>query len=316
MGTKRNLGIDDGAGWSRRRVLKAGLGAGAALAAPMPAYALGVFDLGTTQLMSVSDGGLVLPISFVLPDVPQEELQALLISNGLPTDEVRPDCNVSVMRHGSGVVVFDAGSGSNFMPTAGKLIENLAEAGVAPEEVTDVIFTHAHPDHIWGVTDDFDDLVFPNATYHMSEAEFAFWSSDDAYAAVPESRQSFVAGAQARLEAIGDRLTMIKSGAEVVPGVEVVETHGHTPGHLSFIVHGGGEQVMIIGDAISHYLVSFMHPEWPYGADQDVEMGIKTRSALLDRLAGDKVHLIGYHLPHPGEGRVERAESGFRFAVS
>ncbi len=299
----------------RRGVLAVGLGALASVGWTGKSFALGTFEMGDNTLFSVSDGGFSLPMVTAMPEAPQDELTALLAANGLPTDRLTPDCNVTILRRPDGVTVFDTGAGPNFMPTTGKLMENLAEAGVEPEEVTDVVFTHAHPDHLWGVLDDFDEIVFPNAAFHMGEKEMAFWASEDAYAAVPEDRQSFVAGAQTRFEALGERLQPISSGTKEIAGAEIVETFGHTPGHLSFIIHGGSDPYMIGGDAIMHAVISFEHPEWKNGSDQDPDMGAETRTALLDRLAADRVRLIGYHLPHPGQGRVERKDGGYRFVA-
>lgn len=303
-------------GLNRRTVLKAGAGSLAALAFPalsVPARALGRLPLGDAELVTVSDGKLRLPIGFAFPDAPKEALEELLLEHGMATDALTPDCNVSFLRRGESLAVFDAGSGPNFMPTAGKLLDNLAEADIDPAEVTDVVFTHAHPDHIWGVTDDFDDLAFPNARYLISRAEWDFWSSPDSLSQVPEDRQSFAVGAQNRFAAIEDRVDFIKPGDEVLAGVEAVDTAGHTPGHLSFLVHGGSESVLVAGDALTNVVISFTHPEWPAGTDQDGDLAIKTRLRLLDRLASEKARFVGYHLPHPGFGTAERKGSAYRF---
>lgn len=304
-------------GLDRRAALKAGAGALAALAlSPLfaPARAIGRMPLGDAELTVVSDGTLTLAMDFVFPDAPKEALERLLLAHHMASAVLTPDCNVSLLRSGKHLVVFDAGAGANFMPTAGRLLDNLAAADIDPEAVTEVVFTHAHPDHIWGVIDDFDELVFPNARYLIGAAEWDFWSSPEALSQVPEDRQSFVVGAQNRFAAIKDRVGFIKPGEEVLPGVEAVDTAGHTPGHLSFLVHGNGESVLVAGDALTNAVVSFVHPEWPMGTDQDPERAIKRRLALLDRLASDKTRLIGFHLPHPGFGTVERREAAYRFA--
>jgi glyoxylase-like metal-dependent hydrolase (beta-lactamase superfamily II) len=303
---------------SRRGVLKlgaAGLASVASVGAALPARAIGKLAAGDGELVTVSDGHLQLPIGYAFPDVPQDELSQLLSVNDLPLDMVRSDCNVTILKRGDRVLIFDVGSGPNFMPTAGMLLDNLAEAGVDPGDVTDVIFTHAHPDHLWGVTDDFDELVFPNADYRMSQAEWDFWSSPDTLAAMPEDRKSFVVGAQNRFAAIEERVAFFKPGDEVAAGVEAVDTPGHTPGHVSFMVHGGGEPVLIAGDAITNSVVSFAKPDWPTGSDQDPALGAKTRAALLDRMATDRARIIGYHFPHPGAGTVERKDGAYRFVA-
>ena len=306
------------AGATRVRMLNRRSLVGGALAAaaflPRMAWSQS-FTSGDFEITVLSDGNLNLPLSFLFPDVPREELEQLLSENGLPTDALQPDCNVTLVRSAERLAIFDVGSGSNFMPTAGKLSASLAAAGVDPLDVTDVIFTHAHPDHLWGLTDDFDELVFPNAAYHMGEAEWAFWSSPDAISQVPEERQTFVVGAQNRFAVLDGMMNFLKGGDEVLPGIEVVSTPGHTPGHLSYMVHGA-EPVLIVGDAITNSVISFAHPEWPTGSDQDPAMGAGTRASLLDRLASDRARAIGYHFPHPGAGFVERAGNSFVFSAA
>jgi glyoxylase-like metal-dependent hydrolase (beta-lactamase superfamily II) len=300
---------------TRRTFLNTGIAAAATLALPAWLKGANAFEIGDAVLTSVSDGNLVLPLSFSYPDAPQDELVALLEKNGQPTDSLTPDCNVPILKTADRLIMFDVGSGSNFMPSAGKLLDNMAEAGFDPADVTDVIFTHGHPDHLWGLIDDFDEIVYPNASFHMGRAEWDFWSDPGTVDAMPEERKTFAVGAQNRLAVLADMINLFEPGAEVVPGVEAVDTSGHTPGHMSYMVHGGSDPVLIAGDAITHFAVSFAHPRWPSGSDQDAEKGVETRLRLLDRLAADKAMLTAYHLPTPGEGRVERDGSAYRFVA-
>ena len=301
---------------SRRKMLLL-MGSGAATMAvsglPSPAGAIGRLASGDAEITVVSDGNLVLPASFIFPDTPETERTAVLSANGQPTDTLSPDCNVSFVRSGDRLAVFDVGSGPHFMPTAGKLIENLSETGIDPADVTDVIFTHAHPDHLWGLTDELDELIFPNAVYRMAQVEWNFWRAADTLVKMPEDRKSFVVGAQSRMPLIEDKIELFSPGAEIFPGVEVVGTPGHTPGHVSFMVHGGSEPVLILGDVLSN-AVSFAKPDWHWGTDQDPAIGAATRKRLLDRIAAEKVRLIGFHLPHPGSGIAEAKGGAYRFA--
>ncbi len=301
---------------SRRRFLQgsAALAACAMVGAP-PAFAIGRRPVGEGELLMLSDGHLTLPLSFILPGRPKGEIAEALMLKAAP-EALLPDCNVTLLRRGDRLVLFDVGSGSNFMPTAGELPSALDEAGIDPSEVTDVVFTHAHPDHFWGLTDDFGDLIFADATYHMSEAEWDYWSADDTLEKTPEARKTFVVGAQNRMPLIADRTSFFKPGAEIVGGVEAMDTSGHTPGHISFLVHGGDKPVLIGGDALTHPILSFAHPDWEYGTDTEPQKAIATRQRLLDRLVADDVSLIGFHLPHPGLGRVERSGEGtYRFVA-
>jgi glyoxylase-like metal-dependent hydrolase (beta-lactamase superfamily II) len=320
---QKNIYVEDAMSvndlWSRRDILKSSIalaGVGAVGLFARPASALGSLKLGASDVTVISDGNLMLPLSFAFPDVSQDELIAFLSQQGQPTDALLPDCNITVFRHGDRVVMFDVGSGPNFMPSAGKLMDNLEEAGVSPDEVTDIVFTHAHPDHLWGLIDDFDELIFADARYHMNRVEWDYWRADDTLEKTPEARKSFVVGAQNRMAFLEDRIELFEYGAEVVPGVEAVDTSGHTPGHTSFMIHDGSNSALVVGDAITNVAVSLAHPEWPSGSDQDAEKGIATRKMLLDRLATDGSRIIGFHMPHPGLGTVERAGTAYRFVVA
>jgi glyoxylase-like metal-dependent hydrolase (beta-lactamase superfamily II) len=231
----------------------------------------------------------------------------------MPADGYTPDCNVTFLRTGDRLAVFDVGAGANFLPTTGELLMNLEEAGIDPAEVTDVVFTHAHPDHLWGLIDDFDELAFPNAAYAISQTEWDFWRAGDTLARMPEERKSFAVGAQSRLARIEDQVSLFKPGAEVLPGVEAVDTAGHTPGHVCFMVHGR-DPVLIVGDALTNP-ISFARPDIHSGSDQDPELAAAARAKLLDRLVGDRAQLIGFHLAHPGIGAVERKDGGYRFVA-
>lgn len=301
---------------TRRAALQSGAAAAIAVLLPVAARPARAFQIGEAVLTTVSDGNLLLPLSFSYPDAPQDELIALLEANGLPTDSLVPDCNIPILRSGDRVIMFDVGSGPNFMPSAGKILDNLGDAGFDPEEITDVVFTHAHPDHLWGLVDDFDEMVFANARYHMGRAEWEYWSDPGTVDATPEERKTFAVGAQNRLALLEDSIILFEPGAEVLPGVEAVDTSGHTPGHMSYMLHGGAEPVFIAGDALLHSIVSFQHPQWPSGSDQDPAKGVATRLQLLDRLTADKAAVAAYHFPEPGKGRVERDGAVYRFVAS
>jgi glyoxylase-like metal-dependent hydrolase (beta-lactamase superfamily II) len=81
------------------------------------------------------------------------------------------------------------------------------------------------------------------------------------------------------------------------------------------VIYQGSDSLMVVGDVLTNAEYSFSHPEWEMGTDSDAAQGVAARKALLDRLATDKTHLVGYHLPHPGTGRVEKKDTGFVFVA-
>lgn len=268
---------------------------------------------GTGTLYFLSDGHLALPVGMPEDAQVAAEMKSLLESAGMLTERYEPPCNVTLWQTEDRLVLFDIGAGTQFMDTVGQLPLQLETLGIDPADITDVVFTHAHPDHCWGLVDDFDELFCPNANYHINQVEYDYWMSEKTLNETPEARLGMVAGARNRLPLIESQLTFFKWGDEVLPGIEAVDTHGHTPGHTAFAVHQGSESVMVIGDALSHPVFSFQRPEWHRPNDIDPVVAAQTRASLLDRLTADKTSIVAFHMPDSGFGRVERSDSRFRF---
>ncbi|MDK3017220.1 MBL fold metallo-hydrolase [Pseudodonghicola flavimaris] len=300
---------------TRRRLLQTG-GAGLALAGTGAGrlWAATELSFGGVTVQTLSDGHLVLPADFIFGPMPEAELAPLLSDFGLSADApLNAPCNVTLLRDGDRVVLFDAGAGNAFQPSAGELLGALDAAGLAPEDITHVVFTHGHPDHLWGVLDDFDDPLFANATHLMGRAEWAYWYDPATVDSIGSARTSFAVGARRRLEVLEDAITFFDDGAEILPGVAARASFGHTPGHMSFEIRRGTEAVMVVGDAIGNGHLAFARPGWPSGSDQDQTLAAATRLALLDQLAYEQMRLIGFHLPAGGLGRAEKTSDGYRF---
>lgn len=299
-----------------RRTLLAGTAAAAAWRA-LPALAATPhrFKHGDFEVTVVSDGHLVLPTGFLAPDAKADERTALLAAAGQTGESYNSPTNVTLLRQGNDLILVDMGSGDRFMPTAGKLWENLKAAGIDKAKITKVIFTHGHPDHLWGAVDEFDEPMLPNASFHVGAAEWDFWHGDNATRGLPAERAGFVTGARRNYAAIKDRVVMMKDGDEIVPGLQIVSTPGHTQGHVSIALKGS-EDLIVTGDAVAHPTISFAHPEWRTTADHIPDLGAATRAKLLDRIATDKAKLIGFHLPYPGTGRVEKKDNAYRFVAT
>lgn len=281
----------------------------------LPAFAAPAsFRHGAFDITVVSDGHLVLPVSFLAPDAPPAERTELLKAAGQTGEQYNSPTNVTLIRSGDDLILVDMGSGDRFMPSAGKLWDNLKAAGIDKGKITKVIFTHGHPDHLWGAVDDLDELVTPDASFHVAAAEWDFWTGENATRGLPAERAGFVTGARRNYAAIKQRVTMVKPGDDIVTGLRVIATPGHTQGHVSLEL-AGGDGLIVGGDAI-YTLLSFQHPEWRPASDHVPEEAAVTRRKLLDRLATDKTKLIGFHLPYPGVGVVEKKDSAWRFVAA
>jgi glyoxylase-like metal-dependent hydrolase (beta-lactamase superfamily II) len=298
----------------RRRDLLQSIGAtGLAFAAPSLSWAQSTVTANGTTLDTLSDGNLTLPRSFTIGDLPVEPANAILNRNGITGDTITPDCNVTLLRDGDRTILFDVGAGLDFMPNTGQLSDALDTLGVDPFDVTDVVFTHAHPDHLWGLLDDFGDLWFPEASYHIGQTEWDYWTDPNTVSTIDSGRQAFAVGAASRLAEIADRIAFFNDGADVLPGVAARATPGHTPGHMAFEVNVGGEPIMIVGDSIGNHHIGFERPDWHANSDQDPTTGATTRTMLLDQLAHEKMRFVGFHLPGGGLGRAEKKDDGYVF---
>lgn len=282
-------------------------------AAAMPRLTSAEIALGSASLTTVSDGHLVLPGSFLFSPMPKAELSAILTEFDLSDQQLTPDCNLALYRDGTHTVLFDVGAGPDFMPSAGSVLASLKAIGLAPDDITHVLFTHAHPDHIWGLLDDFDEPVFTEARFMMGRTEWDYWWNPETLDTIGEDRLAFAVGAKRRMQAIEGLVEFFDDGHEVLPGIAAVSSPGHTPGHMSFELRNGSTSAMVVGDAIGNHHVAFRKPDWPSGSDQDMALAAATRKTLLDRLVHEKMQLVGFHLPGAGIGRAEATPDGYRF---
>lgn len=300
----------------RRAVLK-GMVAALATAATAPRASAASAPLrrtlGSSEIAIVSDGTLNSPVSFALPETPLEEAIALMKAQGASAEGV-VQTNVTLVRTGDQLVLIDAGSGPKFQQTAGKLSENLEVAGINPEKITKIVFTHGHADHLWGAVDDFDDGErFPNASYVISADEWDFWTHPDTPSSVPDWLKGMALGSARILKLIEKKVERRRDGDTIAPGLTYVATPGHTPGHMAVMVESGSERILVGGDLFNNNAVSFAKPEWRVGSDFDRDQGVRTRKRMLDRLAAERIPLIGFHLAWPGQGMIERSGNAYRF---
>ena len=218
------------------------------------------FRHGAFDITVLSDGFITIPQDVLLTNGAPYEQAALLSRLDTVGDAVRPKANIPALRTGADLILIDIGSGNKYQPTDGRLADDLAAAAIDPGAVTKVVFSHAHPDHIWATLDESGRLRFPNATYYVGAAEWDFWTDPNFLTTMPSALHEFARGAQRDLGAVRERAVMLQAGDEVVTGLQALATPGHTPGHLSFEV-AGGDGLQITVDAANNEVVSFEHPD-------------------------------------------------------
>jgi glyoxylase-like metal-dependent hydrolase (beta-lactamase superfamily II) len=296
----------------RRKFLGIASGLIAAGILPKNVFALAgpyTFKQGAYDVTVVSDGTLMLPMNLIDSGGKPEEVKKLLgaMVNG---DNIQFEASPLLLKSGSDVILIDTGSGQGFQPSAGKIADSLKAAGTDPATITKVIFTHAHPDHLWGTTGADGKTPYTNATFHISQAEWDFWSAPDLAGKMPKEMQGMVTGTQGQLAAIKEKINMFKPGSEVLPGIAAIDTSGHTPGHISFEL-AGGDGMIVMGDVFPNPNVYFAHPDWKFAFDADHDKAIAARKKMLDMASAGKKKLLGYHWPYPGIGMAEKKDGAY-----
>lgn len=279
------------------------------------------FRIGEIECVSLLDGSFNYPLESLFANVPAETLDEALRRTGLPTDHVTTPYTCLYAFTGGYRVLVDTGAGalganaSRFFPAVdhstthtGSLPASLRGAGVEPADVDIVIITHAHPDHVGGTLDERGALVFGNARYYISGEEWEFWMSGAADPVVPAP---MVAVARRALEALGDRITLAGEGDEIAPGIRLLATPGHTPGHLAVSFRSGGEQLLHVADVVLHPL-HLAHPEWVPVFDVQPEQAEASKRMIFDRAAREQALVFAHHFPpFPSTGTVTRAGMGW-----
>mgnify|MGYP001220159118 FL=1 len=243
-------------------------------------------------------------------DQPAEVVAALMEANFLPPDKFVNGFTPTLVNTGSELVLFDTGLGEAARPNGlGRLEENLIASGYTPDQVSIVVITHMHGDHIGGLTGG-ETPAFPNARYVVGQIEYDFWTSPDRAGTPAENNANAV---RSKVQPLADRMTFIAPGDDVVPGISSIEAFGHTPGHLIFRLDSGGRQLILTADTANHYVASLQRPDWEVAFDMDKARAAETRKKVFDMIATDRLPFIGYHMPFPAIGYVERLDEGYRY---
>ncbi|MBM4109405.1 MAG: MBL fold metallo-hydrolase [Phycisphaerae bacterium] len=275
------------------------------------------FKIGSHEALALCDAWNTMSPAHPLfaPEATPEQFAEVMGEHFLPADRVTLYVNVLCVRMGGEVVLIDTGNAPGRGPTSGLTAAHLAAAGVPPDEVTAIFISHAHPDHVGGLVSADGGLVYPNARCFINRVEHEFWtgaSPDLSRSGVPEGRRAgMVAAAQASLEAVREKLEPVRGGDTTLPGVELVETFGHTPGHTSIILSDGDQRLAAMGDLAHNHVVMFARPDWTIAFDTDPRAAAQARKTMFRRLADERLRVFGYHVPWPAVGHIAAHAEGF-----
>ena len=259
------------------------------------------FSIGSFTVTTLLDGSSPRedPQSIFGMNVSPEEFAEVSEANFIPTDMAQFYFTPVLVEAGEDKILFDTGLGQGGIQTA------LGEVGLTPEDITHVVITHMHGDHIGGLVQDGAE-IFTNAAYVTGQVEYDHWTGA---AADTDGGQRVVN----EVAPLAERMSFVADGDSPRSGITAVEAFGHTPGHMAYMIEDGGQQILLAADLANHYVWSLAYPDWEVLFDADKEAAAATRRRILGMLASDRIPMMGYHMPFPAAGFVDTREEGFRW---
>lgn len=277
------------------------------------------YRFGTLNLLVVTDGDVEYDNNCFAPGVPPTELKQLRDKQSSVSTHFMLPHNILVFTSPDRVIMVDAGNGDKAGPGAGKLVVNLRAAGISPDNLTDIVLTHAHPDHFNGLIRNSGQLAFPNAKIHLHQKEFDFWQDNHADFSKSKSSVASLRSLQQEVQfffsQISGRLQLFNTDEPLFDFLQPLLTPGHTPGHCMFTITSGTEKFIHMADIFHDEIVLFAKPEWGTIFDIDFDLAARTRQTILEEFAASKQRVFGYHLPWPGFGYIEKHNDVFKWVA-
>jgi len=266
---------------------------------------VGDMQIGALTIEGVSDGNILAPPTLLFNKTDQDWLQH---SQFLDGDGMLPiEMGGFLVRSGDRLALVDTGIGPYAAPgRTGRFMKNLTALGVQPSEITDVVLTHLHFDHLGWATDG-ERRLFGNATYRCHEADWEFFMGSTPY---DDSLAVSLMGGRASSELlppIAERLEMWSGDGTILPGMDVRGAPGHTPGSTVIILSSGTERAMLLGDVV-HCPAELLSDDWEMIGDVDKQLAKRSREALARELEGSDIPAAASHFPGLKFGRLLAAE--------
>ncbi|MBJ9955194.1 MULTISPECIES: MBL fold metallo-hydrolase [unclassified Acinetobacter] len=225
---------------------------------------------------------------------------------------VQTSINAFLVNTGKSLVLVDSGTADCFGAHLGSVLKNLKASGYQPEQVNTILLTHLHSDHSCGITKN-GIANFPNATIYVSESEANYWLTPKQVEKIAQDkRENYLATVEKIKTALApyqvkQQFKTFKLG-DNIHGFEVINTAGHTPGHISYKLKTTDEDVIFIGDIVHSHTVQFDKPETAIEYDIDPKMAVQTRLKQFADYAKNGQTIAAPHLPFPGIGHIYSAD--------
>lgn len=266
--------------------------------------------IGQITVTALLDGGMQLQGDYLL-GAQKNDLSAAQQKFFLPKGPSFPTyVNAFLIEVGEKKILIDTGA-FGASPTVGHLRDTLKASGINPNDISEVILTHAHPDHINGLLDGEGNRVFSKATVKISAQELAFWLTEDNQSRHPEKSGLFK-NAAAKLSPYkrAGQIETFSPSADLGHGLAALPLPGHTPGHSGVVVSDGAARLVIWTDLVHIPSVQLDNPEVSIVFDIDPEAARRTRKKCFEEVARDGTLVAGMHMVFPGIGHLDPYSQG------
>ena len=272
--------------------------------------------IGDMEVHTLVD--VVMPSDAKVDEMPIVGMSQQEVDKLVPSGKITSQILAFLVKKDGKNYLFDTG-----LPLAQSkgVVSSLAKINLAPADIDAVIFTHAHYDHIGGMVDENNELVYKNADHYMSDLEYSWWtedvkrhfySGDEAANAMARSNHETVVNSLGVLEKEEKKPVLFKFGEIVLPDIKALDAHGHTPGHTVFELKSGGSSILIVGDIMHVSEVQLPRPEITVVYDTNQDEAREARLKYLQLAAESGVPVAGMHMPIPGVWKVEKDGTGYR----
>lgn len=242
------------------------------------------------------------------------EMQSALRKAGQTDAFVPIEFAFTVVKSAGKTILIDAGTGGQLAPTAGLAARGgLAAAGITPADIDTVLISHLHPDHIFGLMEKGTNAqVYPNAEILVGETEYKFWTDPSIIETLPARRKPLASRIQATFPK-WKNVTRFSGNTDVAPGIRAIDSFGHSPGHTTFHISSGSNDLMLIGDAIIVPALFLANLDWQLAFDADRDQASATRKGIVERAINDNMMIGGYHFGFPNAGKIQKDGPGYAF---
>ncbi len=272
------------------------------------------YRVGDFKVTALLDGYFEMPTNFIQGYDEKAAKESTKQSyRRFTTGSISVPVNAYVINTGKEMILLGGGTPKFMGATLGQLPAKMAAAGINPDDITKIMLTHTHPDHVAALGIQDGSKGFKNATLMLSEAEWNFIHNDEIRSATPKDFQGGIDYARAAMAPYKEGVQLFTGEKELFPGITSSPLPGHTPGHTGYELNSKGEKLFFWGDVVHFSTLQFANPDWKVVFDADPEQAKKSRRAIFERASTERMAIAGAHVDFPGIGYVEKSGDAYRY---